>query len=432
MENEKMASLDYELDSRPIHLELKPDTEYSIGRDPDCPICLGETEKVSRRHCVIFFNSNLNSFAVSDLYSTHGTYLNGRKIGHLDVPLHDGDKIAVGPVNLDFHCKVSTVTQKIRSNPGSAKVAMISRPNAFGRGNEHIAAQFRFRPDDKAVNNETILDQLPSGDYSELYLTVSEAGEQHFLKILREMPRDLSAGKELRRTVAGLPKLTGLHPYEDCGALKDGSCYMLFKFVDVPTYAQIISMQSPLNPVHAVVLVYSAALILARACQNGVFHGNLKPGKILYAPQEGNYIAGMGLSAWRERFFPDAVNRHGQWYTAPETTAGKSIWQSDQYSLGIILFQMLTGVLPFRSDSPQELAEMHRSQTMPLPQERNSLVQTIPALDAVILRMTMKDPAERYDSWEKLIADLEKTNSMLKKKEKESKNTYRNNLKKGN
>ena len=74
---------------------------------------------------------------------------------------------------------------------------------------------------------------------------------------------------------------------------------------------------------------------------------------------------------------------------------------------------------------------MHRSQTMPLPQERNSQVQTIPALDAVILRMTMKDPAERYDTWEKLIADLEKTNSMLKKKEKESKNTYRDNFKKG-
>ena len=105
-----MASLDYELDSRPIHLELKPDTEYSIGRDPDCPICLGETEKVSRRHCVIFFNSNLNSFALSDLYSTHGTYLNGRKIGHLDVPLHDGDRIAVGPVSMILSSPISPGT----------------------------------------------------------------------------------------------------------------------------------------------------------------------------------------------------------------------------------------------------------------------------------------------------------------------------------
>ena len=425
-----MASLDYELDSRPIHLELKPDTEYSIGRDPGCPICLGENEKISRRHCVIFFNSNLNSFAISDLYSTHGTYLNGRKIGRLDVPLHDGDKITVGPVKLDFHCEISTATRKIRYNPGGpVKIAMVARPDAFGRGNEQIASEFRFRPNDKVLNNETILEQLPSGDYSELYLTVSAAGEQHFLKILREMPRDLSAGRELRRTAAELPKLTGMHPYEACGALKDGSCYMLFKFVDVPTYARIISVQAPLNPLHALVLVYSAALILSRGYQNGVFHGNLKPGKILYEPQTGNSIAGMGLSAWRERFFPDAVHRHGQWYAAPETTAGKSVWQSDQYSLGIILFQMLTGVLPFRSDSPQELAEMHRSQTMPLPQERNDQVQTIPALDAVILRMTMKDPAERYATWEKLIADLEKTNSMLKKKE--TKITYRNNFKKG-
>lgn len=421
-----MASLDYEIDSRTIHLELKPDTEYSIGRDPDCPICLGETEKVSRRHCVIFFNSNLNSFALADLYSTNGTYLNGRKIGHLDVPLHTGDRIAVGPIGMTFHSEVSTGTRKINISQKPAKVAMISRPASFGRGNQQIASQFRFRVNDRILNNETVVDLLPSGDYSELYLTESAAGEQHFLKILREMPNDLSAGQELRRAAAALPKLTGLHPYLDCGALKNGSCYMLFEYRDLPTYSKIISMMAPLEPPHALVLVYSAALILSRGCQNGIFHGNLKPGKILYEPQAGNHIAGMGLSAWRERFFPDSVHRHGQWYAAPETTAGKSVWQSDQYSLGIILFQMLTGVLPFRSDSPEELADMHRREEMPLPQDRNSQIQTIPALNAVILRMTRKDPAERYDSWEKLIADLEKTNSMLRKKEKETKQIYHN------
>ena len=79
-----------------------------------------------------------------------------------------------------------------------------------------------------------------------------------------------------------------------------------------------------------------------------------------------------------------------------------------------MLFQMLTGVLPFRSDAPNELARMHREQTMPLPQERNSLIQTLPAVDAIILRMTMKDPAERYASWEKLLHDLEKANALFK------------------
>ena len=100
---------------------------------------------------------------------------------------------------------------------------------------------------------------------------------------------------------------------------------------------------------------------------------------------------------------------------APETTAGKSVWQSDQYALGIMLFQLLTGILPFRADDPEELAALHREHTMPLPQERNPLVQTIPAVNAVIVRMTMKDPAERYDSWRTLLSDLEKANSVLKK-----------------
>ena len=60
---------------------------------------------------------------------------------------------------------------------------------------------------------------------------------------------------------------------------------------------------------------------------------------------------------------------------------------------------------------------MHREKTMPLPQERNPQIHTIPAIDAIIVRMTMKDPAERYRSWEDLIIDMEKANSILKKQE---------------
>ena len=61
------ASLDYELENSPRHLELKPDTEYCIGRDPDCQVCLGELSNVSHRHCVIYFNTTINSYALADL-----------------------------------------------------------------------------------------------------------------------------------------------------------------------------------------------------------------------------------------------------------------------------------------------------------------------------------------------------------------------------
>ena len=61
------ASLDYELDGSRKHLELKTDTEYCIGRDPDCAVSLGDLGNVSRRHCVVYFNTTINSYALADL-----------------------------------------------------------------------------------------------------------------------------------------------------------------------------------------------------------------------------------------------------------------------------------------------------------------------------------------------------------------------------
>ena len=410
------ASLDYELDNTKKNLDLKPDTEYCIGRDPDCPVCLGERPDVSRRHCVIYFNTTINSYALADLYSTHGTGLNGRKIGRMDVPLHDGDKITVGDVCFSFHCESSDAVRKPRTGSG---ISMISRSEPFSHGSRITDKKhFRYRQDELFRGNEKILEQLPSPEGTELYLTGSPDGPVHFLKIRTELHQDGQAGRELRELKTKLPALTGLIPVRDCGSLDDGACFILSDFQDVPSYTKMISMLAPLPQSSALALIYSVILILARAWQNNLFHGFLKPSKILYYPKDGNYITEMGLSPWRERFYPDLVHRPGQWYAAPETTAGKSVWQSDQYALGIMLFQMLTGVLPFRSDAPNELARLHREQTMPLPQERNSQIQTLPAVDAIILRMTMKDPAERYASWEKLLADLEKANSLFKKKDK--------------
>ena len=416
------ASLDYELNNCMKHLDLKTETEYCIGRDPECPVCLGDHPNVSRRHCLIYFNTTINSFALTDLYSTAGTELNGRKIGHRDVPLHDGDMISVSGILFEFHCDPPDDSKPVRTE--TTRISMISRAKPFAPGDRQTdERRFRFHKDELFQGNEKILEHLPSAGGKELYLTSAKNGTVHFLKIRNDLPQDGQAGRELRRHAGKIPNLTGLIPIRSCGPLDDGACFILSDYQDVPSYAKMISMLSPLPQSSALALIYSAILILARAWQNNLFHGYLKPAKILYSPKDGNYITEMGLSGWREKYFPDLVNRSGQWYAAPETTAGKSVWQSDQYALGIMLFQMLTGVLPFRSDSPSELAAMHRDQTMPLPQERNGQVRTIPAVDAVILRMTMKDPSERYSSWEKLLADLEKANSALKSCEKSLHNT---------
>ena len=407
-----MASLDYVLERREKHLELNTGKDCCIGSDPDCQVRLDGLPRVSRRHCSIHFNPAINAFALADLYSTDGTFLNGRKIGSLDVPLHDGDKIAVGPAEFVFR---SAKAEGLRTD--TVRIPVTAGPNPFSSA-APVREKSRCRKGEQLPDGETVLDAVALTGSAELYVTVSHSGERHLLKVFRDHPRDPSAGRELKTVCEGLPHLTGLLPVLRAGSLEDGGCFLLFEYQEAPTYAKMISMLSPLPENRALALVYSVGMILARAWQNGLFHGDLTPEDILYSPQTGFSVAGVGLAAWRERFFPDLAGRPAQWYAAPETSAGKSVWQSDQYALGIMLFQLLTGVLPFRADSAGELAAMHRERTMPLPQERNPQIQTLPAVNAAVFRMTMKDPSERYESWEQLLADLGRINSSLKRKEK--------------
>ena len=411
-----MASLEYELNGRKNSLELKTDAECCIGRDPDCPVCLDGVPKISRRHCVICFNTTINSYAVADLYSTDGTWLNGRKIGHMDVPLHDGDTVTAGPVAFRFRDENRAASEKAGTR--TARISQIARPKSFLKDAAPSPAEkYRFKINDRFPNGDRILEGLQSDEFSEVCLTISEKDEIHWLKILKELPLDPAAGSELKKTAGKLPDLPGILRPLDAGTLDDGACWRLDRYLELTSYSRMISLLSPMPQSQAIALIYSAAMTLELGFRNGIFHGNLTPSQILYDPQAGISITGMGFSLWREHFFPGLARRPGQWYAAPETTAGSSVWQSDQYALGIMLFQLLTGILPFRADDPDELAAMHRERTMPLPAERNPQVQTIPAVDAVIIRLTMKDPAERYDSWKELLSALERANSILKKKQ---------------
>lgn len=411
-----MASLDYEWNGKQIHLELKTDVEYSIGRDSSCRICLN-AGRLSRRHCVVFFNTGGNGFALADLNSTNGTFLNGEAVGRQEIMLRDGDRFRAGAAEFEFRDPASsTATRKVPTI--STKLKMLSgMPFAPGADPENGSSKL-FKPGDRPVSG-TVKSILSENERTATYITGSGDGQLHVLKVYKDPPADFSAGRELTRLLTEQPRIPGL-PAASGGALDSGLCWYSTEYLEAPSFARMISMLAPLVPCRSLALIYSAAMILDRGCCHGVIHGDLKPSKIIYAPRNGNYIVGAGLTPWRDRFYPDYVHRPGQWYAAPEATAGKPVWQSDLYSLGIMFFQLLTGVLPFRADSVPELEEMHRSRTMPLPQERNPQVQVHPSVTAILIRMTMKQPEQRYASWKELMADLARANSLLRKEKEKS------------
>ena len=199
------------------------------------------------------------------------------------------------------------------------------------------------------------------------------------------------------------------------GQLPSGGAYLMMELIEGETLSEVIAREAPMDPVRALKLCEEILAGLTAAHAVGVVHRDLKPGNIvLMRESSGDLVLkvldfGLAQQAEASSDLPslEAVDRfrHSRSsliagtpeYISPEQAAGKSVdGKGDLYALGVILFEMLTGHLPFESDSGWELLDLHRQAIPPLV---SSLVSTVhPQLDAFVDRLLGKDPAKRAES----------------------------------
>jgi serine/threonine-protein kinase len=198
----------------------------------------------------------------------------------------------------------------------------------------------------------------------------------------------------------------------DFGALPDGAQYMMMEFLDGDTLAEVVARDAPLHPMHALQICEEVLSGLSAAHQVGVVHRDLKPANILMHRQTGGElivkVLDFGLARQADNM-PETPTRESilelsherssllagtPEYISPEQVGGEQVGpQGDLYSLGVILYEMLAGKLPFSSTSPFELMQMHRlSEPVPL---RVLLPDVHPELDAFVMKLLAKSPAER-------------------------------------
>jgi beta-lactam-binding protein with PASTA domain/tRNA A-37 threonylcarbamoyl transferase component Bud32 len=230
------------------------------------------------------------------------------------------------------------------------------------------------------------------------------------LKILfPELSVDRSFVERFRREAQAAANLShqNIVPVFDWG--EDGGTYFIvMEFVDGRPLSSILRTAGPLHPDRAVEIAADVAAALAYAHRHGVVHRDVKPGNVLITDEGTVKVTDFGIA--RAVNTEESLTQTGAvmgtaTYFSPEQAEGIAVdSRSDIYSLGVVLFEMVTGRPPFVGESPVSVASKHVRENPPAPREINPGVP--PDLEAIILKCMAKSPDYRYATGDDLRVDL--------------------------
>jgi hypothetical protein len=197
------------------------------------------------------------------------------------------------------------------------------------------------------------------------------------------------------------PYIVGLY---DVGTNAEGVPYFVMEYVDGKTLEKVLD-DGPLPLEKAALWATDLAAAIARAHRAKVIHGDIKPANILITKEGQVKLGDFGIARFATQVSNSGILMGTPAYLSPEQIQGNAQdTRSDLFSLGIILYQMTTGVQPFSGSSVSAVCAQIVAITPPPPSHHNSSLPA--AFDRIVMRCLAKDPADRYATAEALGASL--------------------------
>ncbi len=213
------------------------------------------------------------------------------------------------------------------------------------------------------------------------------------------------------RAAAGLnhPNIVAIY---DRGQF-EGSYYIAMEYLDGETLKDVIVREGPLPERRAIDITLQLLAALRFAHRREIIHRDVKPHNVMVLRDGRVKVADFGIARAGDSEMTEAGSIVGTaQYLSPEQARGQHVGpESDLYSVGVVLYEMLTGRVPFTGDSAVAIAMKHVQET-PVPPRQ--IVPAIPAeLEAVVQRAMAKDPARRYHSADEMGMDLDRVRKGL-------------------
>jgi len=254
-----------------------------------------------------------------------------------------------------------------------------------------------------------IVRKLGTGGMANVYLAEDEVlGRRVAIKILNDRHAgDDQFVERFRREAKNAASLS--HPnivsIYDRGEA-EGTYYIAMEYLDGRSLKELIVARGP-APV-PVAIDYARQILTAIrfAHRHGIVHRDIKPHNVLVDAEGRLKVTDFGIARAGVSQMTEAGSIIGTaQYLSPEQAKGAPVDQtSDLYSVGVVLYELLTGVVPFSGDTPVEIAMKHLSSAPEPPSAKRAEIPR--ELDLVVLRALAKDPADRYQSAEEMDADL--------------------------
>jgi len=273
------------------------------------------------------------------------------------------------------------------------------------------------------IEPETIIDgryrvisRLGSGGMADVYLAQDQLlGRDVAVKVLHHhFAEDHEFVERFRREASSAaalshPNIVGIF---DRGEW-NGTYYIAMEYVAGRSLKTIVREQGPLEPALAIDIVIQILRAARSAHRRGVIHRDLKPHNVILDEEGRARVTDFGIAraGASDMTLTGSIMGTAQ-YLSPEQAQGFAVSAtSDLYSVGVILYELLTGVVPFEGETAVAIAFKQVSAEPRPPSELNPALPQ--SLDAVVLRALAKDPAQRYADADELIAALQRERDAL-------------------